>query len=95
MRDSDISEYTKTKQKVNFGNERRALFQDEKESQKGTYRTEESAPLVEIDNLQAKIRKQRESMEKKIKERMLYRKIEVANSPDRHKLREQYLGYEK
>lgn len=51
MKDSDISEYTKTKQKEYFGNERRALFQDEKESQKGTYRTEQSAPLVEIDNL--------------------------------------------
>ena len=32
-------------------------------------------------------------MEKKIKEKMLFRKIEVASSPERHKLREQYLNY--
>ena len=45
-------------------------------------------PLSEIDNLDLKIRKEREEMEKKIKEKMLYRKIEVASSPDRHRLRE-------
>ena len=45
MKDSDISEYTKTKPKFNLENERRALFLDDKESQKGPYRSEDSVPL--------------------------------------------------
>ena len=47
----------------------------------------EVTPLSEIENLQVKIRRQRAEMEKKIKEKMLFRKIQVACSPEKHKLR--------